>query len=534
MTLDSQLNVITGETGAGKSIMLGAVGLLIGNRADTRTLLDEQSKCIIEGSFDLAQYKLRSIFEAYDIEYEENCIIRREISPTGKSRAFVNDSPATLQTLKAIGEKLMDVHSQHESLRLGDHTYQLQVLDAFAGHDDLLSQFEVHYNLYKKAEKELAELQKRASEGAEDLDYKQFLMTELEEASLDDQNKTALEKELEMLENAENIKVNLSKAAELMDQSELAVLNQLNEIRSHLQSISSFSEEIESGRERIESVSIELQDISNELSRLQDHTEHDPERIQSLKEHLDLLNRLEKKHNVLTIEELIKIRNQLDVELQSTLNLDAEIAEAKKSFELTKKEMNAVGDKLTESRRLSSLNFSDEIEKIIRRIGIENGIIEIQVQKQEPTNSGLDKIVMLFSANKGIKPQELEKVASGGEFSRLIFAIKYLIADKTALPTIIFDEIDTGVSGEVALQMIQMMKQMAQNHQVISISHLPQFAAGGDSHYFVYKDHSTERSVSKIKKLEKEDRVIEIAKMIGGQEPSNSAFESARELLQLS
>ena len=532
MTPDKRLNVITGETGAGKSIMLGAVGLLLGNRADTKVLLDENEKCIVEGTFNISTYKLQKLFEDLDLDYESECIIRREISPSGKSRAFVNDTPTTLPVLKAIGEKLMDVHSQHESLHLGDNSYQMDVLDTFAVHEELISGYQKAFKEFDAAQKKLAELEQKASESAEDADYKQFMLNELLEAKLDEVNKEELESELEMLENAEEIKLKLSQSIGILDESEIAVLQQLIEVKSLLQSVSSFSPEIKQSTERIESTTIELQDLTNEISRIQERIEHDPERTQTLKEQLDLINRLEKKHQVLTIEELISLRDKLDEELQTTLNLDQEIERAKTQLAESEKAMRVVGGKLTESRKLSALNFADEIEKIIHRIGIENGTIEIQVQESEPTKNGLDKVEMLFSANKGIKPQELKEVASGGEFSRLIFAVKFLIADKTALPTIIFDEIDTGVSGEVALQMIQMMKKMAQNHQVISISHLPQFAAGGDAHYFVFKDHSSDRSVSRVKKLENEDRVSEIAKMIGGQNPGSSAFESAKELLQ--
>ena len=336
-----------------------------------------------------------------------------------------------------------------------------------------------------------------------------------------------------MLENAEDIKLKLAQTVGLLDESEVAILQQLNEVKMLLNSIADFDEGLEQSRNRIDSSAIELQDLLNEITSIQDRIEHDPERLRSLNERLDLINRLEKKHQVLATDDLIKLRDQLDEELQTTLNLDKEIALATKELAGSETVMRETGEKLTESRKLSALNFSDEIEKIIHRIGIENGSIEIIVKENEPSSTGLDKIEMLFSANKGVKPQELKEVASGGEFSRLIFAVKYLIADKTSLPTIIFDEIDTGVSGEVALQMIQMMRKMAQNHQVISISHLPQFAAGGDAHYFVYKDHSADRSISRIKRLVNDERISEIAKMIGGQNPGSSAFESAKELLQL-
>ncbi|MEM9339236.1 MAG: DNA repair protein RecN [Bacteroidota bacterium] len=529
----SMLNIITGETGAGKSIMLGAVGLLLGNRADTKILLNENEKCIVEGTFDLSAYQLESVFNEEDLDYESECVIRREISASGKSRAFINDSPANLNSLKRIGTYLMDVHSQHQSLDLGSNSYQMNVLDAFAGHTDLIKGYEQSFSSYSQYKKKYDTLVDLSKKGAEDADYKKFILQELTQAQLDDLDQEALEKELETLENAEEIKLKLSQSIHLLDESEYSVLEQLKEVRQATSAIRSFSSAIDELANRVESASIELQDVLNELNIQQDKIEHNPERTQELKERLDLLYRLQKKHQLQSVEELIKFRDDMDESLSKISNLDEEIATARADLEQSEKEMLDAGTKLSESRKLYALNFSDEIEKIIKGVGIENGAIEIQVKKSTPTREGLDMVEMLFSANKGIRPQELKEVASGGEFSRLIFAIKYLIADKTSLPTIIFDEIDTGVSGQVALQMIGMMKEMAKNHQVISISHLPQFAAGGDAHYFVYKDHSSNRSVSKIKKLKQEDRVLEIAKMIGGENPASSAMESARELLQI-
>lgn len=533
MSPSSKLNIITGETGAGKSIMLGAVGLLLGDRADTKVLLDKDQKCIVEGVFDLSQYKLNTLFEEEDLDYEKECVIRREVSANGKSRAFVNDTPATLSALKKIGNYLMDVHSQHESLSLGVNKYQLEVLDAFAGHYELKTTYQTDFSVYVQASKNYENLIELAKKGAEDMDYKKFLLDELNQVNLDHLDQEEIEKELEILENAEEIKLKLAQSIHLLDESEVAILQQLKEVKQSLTSIADFSKELSELNDRLESSSIELQDIFNEIQINQDRIEHDPQRILELKEQLDHLYRLQKKHNVQTVPELLDLRNSLDENLSKVANLDDEIEKAKQSLDNAEKKMRTSGEKLSESRKLFALNFSDEIEKIIKNIGIENGSVEIQVIPSEPNKTGLDQVDMLFSANKGVKPQELKEVASGGEFSRLIFAIKYLIADKTSLPTIIFDEIDTGVSGQVALQMIQMMKSMAQNHQVISISHLPQFAAGGDAHYFVYKDHSSARSVSKIKKLENEDRVIEIAKMIGGENPATAAVESAKELLQI-
>lgn len=533
MTPSGNLNIITGETGAGKSIMLGAVGLMLGKRADTKVLLDQNQKCIVEAVFDISSYSLQKLFEEEDLDYEAECVIRREISPSGKSRAFVNDTPVNLQVLKSIGERLMDIHSQHESLKLGNNAYQMHVLDAFAAHPDTLNAYQEAYATFDHARKKLEQLETLAAQSAEDADYKQFLLSELLEAALDDLVQEDLENDLEVLENAEDIKLKLSQAIHLMDESDFALLHQLTELKSLIHNVGAVSKELSELSDRIESASIELNDIHNELHNVQDKVEHDPERIQTLKDQLDLLYRLQKKHGVQTVGELIEIRDSIDQSLSQVANLDQEIDAAKKALASNQKVLKVKGDKLTESRKLSAINLADEIEKIIHQIGIENGSIDIQVNPSDASPTGMDSIEMLFSANKGVRPHELKEVASGGEFSRLIFAIKYLIADKTAMPTVIFDEIDTGVSGEVAIQMIQMMKHMAQSHQVISISHLPQFAAGGDAHYYVYKDHSSNRSVSKIRRLADDDRIAEIAKMIGGENPGTSAVESARELLQI-
>lgn len=534
MQPSSKLNIITGETGAGKSIMLGAVGLLLGNRSDSKALLIDDKKCVIEGTFQIGEYKLQSLFKELELDYDDECIIRREISPTGKSRAFVNDTPTGLAELKALGDRFLDIHSQHESLQLKERRYQLNVLDIFAAHPKLLQNFQADFNTYASKKDEYQRLVDMEAQSTEDADYKQYLLDELTQANLDDLNQVELEQELEVLVNAEDIKVRLGQSQQLLDGEEISVINLLVEIRNQLTPISSLSSDLNKLLERVESQRIEFQDIFNEVGIMLDGTEHNPERIQEVKDRLDLLYRLQKKHTTSTVEELIEIRETLSQQLSVTQNLEASIKKAKIALDEAEKQMLKSGGLLTESRKLSSLDLATEIEKIIHRIGIENGRVEIKISTAAPSIHGLDLVEIQFSANKGIAPQEVSQVASGGEFSRLIFAIKYLIAGKTAMPTVIFDEIDTGVSGEVALQMVNMMKEMAKTHQVIAISHLPQFAAGGDAHYFVYKDHSSDRSVSRIRKLESEDRITEIAKMIGGKQPTDSAYTSAKELLGIS
>ncbi len=531
MEPSNALSIITGETGAGKSIMLGAIGLLLGNRSDTKALLDDSKKCIVEGIFDISDHRLEALFEENEIDFEHECIIRREINPAGKSRAFVNDTPVKLPLLKTLGNRLIDVHSQHESLQLNKKVYQLQVLDAFAGNDKYLDEFRNRYSAFRSAKAEHDKLVTMASESAEDEDYKQYLFNELERANLDDLNQEELESDLEVLENAEDIKLKLSQAQQILEGEGPTLINLLGELRSTLGSISSYSSDLEKIHERFESQRLEIEDIANEIGFVMERVEHDPERALEIKTQLDTIYRLQTKHKVNSVDELLKLRDELSDQLALTNDLEGRIKKAEKELEDAYEDMMTSGEKLTESRKLSALDLSAEIEKIIRKIGIENGQVEIVIDRSEPTEHGLDAVDIRFSANKGIAPEEISKVASGGEFSRLIFAIKYLIAGKRAMPTVIFDEIDTGVSGQVAIQMVNMMKEMSLNHQVIAISHLPQFAAGGDAHYFVYKDHTSDRSVSKIKKLEDQERITEIAKMIGGNEPTESAFSSARELL---
>ncbi|MEQ8882762.1 MAG: DNA repair protein RecN [Cyclobacteriaceae bacterium] len=527
----SGLNIITGETGAGKSIMLGAVGLLLGNRADTRALYSDREKCVVEGTFLIRDYQLNSLFEEEDLDYEDETIIRREINPSGKSRAFVNDLPVTLDVLKKIGERLMDIHSQHEGLQLGQNLYQLETLDLYAGNDQLRETYKQKFMAYAQALTAYEELVSFSKNNEKESDYNQFLFNELEEARLEAHEKESLEKELEILEHAEEIKTNLSGISQLIDGEEYSINQQLEQCLSFLSSIKGYSGPLEELYERLYSNMIEARDIGNEIGREQDAIEYDPERTQIVKDRLDLIFRLESKHKVSSVAELIEIQEKLGRQLESFQNLDDKIEQSKVKLEASEKAMLKAGKELSDSRKNHSSEMAKAIETIIHKLGISNGVIHFEIKEAKASITGLDQVEMMFSANKGVPPKEIKHVASGGEFSRLIFAIKYLIADKTALPTVIFDEIDTGVSGEIALQMISMMKTMSQNHQVIAISHLPQFAAGGEAHYYVYKDHSSDKSVSKIKKLEPEERIMEIAKMIGGNNPSEVAINSSKELL---
>ncbi|XOV94459.1 MAG: DNA repair protein RecN [Bacteroidota bacterium] len=436
-----------------------------------------------------------------------------------------------MDILKKIGEKLMDIHSQHEGLQLGQNVYQLETLDLYASNAQLKEDYKKKYQDYVSSLNHYNELVSFSQNNEKETDYNQFLFNELEEAQLVADEKEQLEQELEILEHAEEIKTNLTGISQILDGEELSVNQQLQQCLSLLSTLKGYSNSLEELYERLYSSMIEAKDISSEVASEQDAIEFDPERAQIVKDRLDLIFRLESKHKATSITELLEIKEKLSRQLESVQNLDEKIEETKSRLEKAEKVMLDAGSKLTASRKNHSQEMAKSIEGIIHKLGISNAVVNFEIKSSSPSASGLDQVEMMFSANKGIPPKEIKNVASGGELSRLIFAIKYLIADKTALPTVIFDEIDTGVSGEIALQMINMMKTMAKNHQVISISHLPQFAAGGEAHYYVYKDHSSDKSVSKIKRLESEERIMEIAKMIGGDNPSEVAINSSKELL---
>lgn len=534
MAPSNQLNMITGETGAGKSIMLGAVGLLMGNRADTKVLLSQDNKCVVEGVFDISNYKqLKNIFEIEDIEYESQSIIRREISPSGKSRAFVNDQPVTLDVLRKIGPRLIDIHSQHETLQLGSNQFQVYLIDLFAETSDLKNTYRLSYNNFISQKREYEELEINAANLSKDHDYNSFLLQELKEAQLDSINQEILENELNKLENAEEIKSQLNEILNGLDRSDFSASNIINQMQAPFNKLSKFSGDFEKLQNRLDSTYIELKDIINELQGSEDLIEHDPQKIEELQGKIGLLYKLQQKHQADSVDVLIQLRDEIELKVSKSSNLDEQLEKYRVAVEDAEKDLMAKGEKLSMARKAIFKVLEKRITELLGEVGINDASISINLETTEPTKTGLDHIDILFSANKGIPPQEIKHVASGGEFSRLMFCLKYLLAHKTKLPTIIFDEIDTGVSGEIALKMVRMMKKMANNHQIVSISHLPQFAAQGDSHYYVYKDSSETRAVSKIKKLEGDERILEIAKMIGGDEPSDTAVVNARELMTI-
>jgi DNA repair protein RecN (Recombination protein N) len=531
MEPSAHLNVITGETGAGKSIMLGAIGLLMGNRADTKVFWNEDEKCIIEGTFNIKDYKLKNIFTAEDLDYDDITVIRREISPGGKSRAFINDTPITLEIMRRIGNLLMDIHSQHETLQLGNQLFQLQLIDAYAGNYTLREEYSQAWSLYLKAKKEFETLSAEASTLREEADYIKFQLEELQKAELVKDEQELLESTLKVIEHSEEIKSKFNLILGSFTREDTGIHQALSDIKIQLQHIANYSPSYEVLYKRLESVRIELEDIADEIEKEESKIEFDPERAESVKERLSNIYRLLKKHRVHEIKELLLIQESLQQKATITSNLDEELARTKTAFTKAEAAIKKIAANLTESRRKAFDPLNHQITKLLKELGIPNATLAVELQTIPPTSTGADKIEILFSANKGMAPRPLAQVASGGEFSRLMFCIKYIMAEKSAMPTLVLDEIDNGISGEIAMKLGVMMIDMAKRHQLIAISHLPQIAAKGDAHYFVFKDNSDKKTVSSIKRLTEPERIEEIAKMIGGAQPSKVALENAQELL---
>lgn len=527
----ASLNVVTGETGAGKSIMLGALGLLKGNRADTKVLWDENEKCITEGVFEIGAYKLKSFFKAEDLDYDETTVIRREISPGGKSRAFINDTPVTLDVMKKLGNLLMDVHSQHETLQLGNQDFQLRLIDAYANNQPLLEAYSVTWKKFLQAKKEYETLVSEADTLRQEAEYINFQLDELIKAELEAGEQEKVESELKIMEHAEDITGRLQSTVEVLNQSEFSARKALAEARAHLQVIAGYSPQYDTLKQRLESVLIELDDIVNEVERHQSTVEFDPKRAEFLKERVNLLYRLLKKHRSNGISELLTLQDELQRKANITSNLDEALATAQTRYSTSQTELKDAAKKLTTSRKKTFEPLTKDLTRLLKELGIPDATLKVDHQEIAPTASGADGIELLFSANKGIIARPLAQVASGGEFSRLMFCIKYVMAEKTAMPTLVLDEIDSGISGEIAFKLGDLMKTMAAHHQLITITHLPQIAAKGNAHYFVFKDSSSKKTISNIKELSEAERVEEIAKMIGGDKPSKTALENAKELI---
>ena len=533
VSFETGFNVITGETGAGKSILLGALGFALGDRADTNVLYDKDKKCVVEAQFALDDETLKPLFEANDLDFENECIFRRELNPQKKSRAFINDTPVALQTMKEIGDQLVDIHSQHDSLLLTDANFQLRLLDKIAQNGSVLADYQAEYGHYNTLKRKLNELRDIATKNTAENDYLKFQLDELDKADLKEGEYADIEQTLGVMENAEEIKTLLVTANGLLDDSETAILGQVNALASTLSRLKQLMPDTEGLDERIGSLKVELKDIAYDLRRKEDDTQFDEGQLQSLQERYDLLSRLMMKHRVGNFDELISLRDSLKEKVNAFENIDEAIAQAEKQLKASEKQLSSLAKTLHDKRCQAAMAFGEKVGALVRQLAMPFALFTVEVESQESFGSkGTDEIRFLFSANKGMAPDDLRRVASGGELSRLMLSIKSAVSDYNYIPTLIFDEIDTGVSGEVAAKIGGIMRQMGSALQLISITHLPQVASQAEHHYFIYKDNEGERAQSHIRLLNAAERVTEIAKMLSNDQVTPEALRAAEVLLK--
>jgi len=525
-------SVITGETGAGKSILLGALGLVLGKRADLSSLKNKEEKCVIEAYFQIKNYNLKSFFEANDLDYEDETIIRREILPSGKSRAFINDTPVNLNELQELSNYLIDIHSQHQTQELSDDVVQFQIIDSVASNFDLISEYLTKLKEYKKYKSELKSKNEVLQSVLKEQDYNTFLLEELVASNLKSGEQEDLEIQFEKLNNVEFIKENLIKSLSVANEEQFGVLQNLKEIKASFQKIAGFSSEYQSLLDRVNSVLIEFDDIEKELNQLSETIYSNPEELQVINEKLQLIYALQKKHQVNSVDELLVIQNDLDSKVVSVTTLESEISSIEKQIVVFESQLNDLAVEIHENRVGAIPVLTDKLALILEQLGMANARFDIQLTvKEDFFSNGKDDIQFLFSANKGSDFGLLKKVASGGEMSRIMLAVKSVLSQYSKLPTIIFDEIDTGVSGEIAHKMGEIMKGMSQNMQVFAITHLPQIAGKGKDHFKVYKVIKDNQTQSELKLLTNDERITEIAQMLSGSVISDSALNHAKELL---
>lgn len=530
---DKSLTVITGETGAGKSIMLGALGLVLGERADMAVLRDKEKKCIVEAVFNIASYSLEKFFREHELDHEKETSLRREISPDGKSRAFINDTPVNLATLKELAQYLIDVHSQHETLLLNQAAFRFNMVDAFAGCLEDRKHFLSFFNQLKEKEKKLAELTAFEQQAKKDLDYFQFQFNELEQANLKKGQLEELEQAYDTLNNAEFIKQNLDTLSKSIDGGEENILSRIAAVKNILAQLSRYGKNYEELGARVNSLYIELKDIAAEAENANDKVIYDQKKLELITGQLDLLNRLLKKHGVAGEEALLKIKDEIEEKLKQFGSVEEEIKSLQAEIKKLSENVWSKANKLSEKRKKAIPAIQTSVQKMLSALSMPNAQLQINCKVLETCGPyGCDELQFMFSANKGLALSELHKVASGGELSRLMLCLKSHLAEKTALPTIIFDEIDTGVSGDVAHKIGSIMLDMGKHMQVIAITHLPQIASKGKQHLFVYKRDIKNQTQSEIKSLAGDERVVEIAKMLSTGKPTPAALSNAKELLK--
>lgn len=525
--------VITGETGAGKSIIMGALSLILGQRADSSALNSSDEKCVVEGRFEInGKNDIKSFFDNNDLDFDDLIILRREILPNGKSRAFINDTPVQLNLMRDIGIKLIDVHSQHSNLELGKKQFQLNVVDWYGGHSDELSKYSEQYKEYRKLESLLLSTREMAKQSKADLNFYEFQFNQLNEAKLVDGEQEQLEQEQEMLTHAEDIKAGLYTISNLLDGDEQSVILKMKEIYSVAQRMTVYLPIAETIQGRIESQLIEVRDIARECEQLLEKTDSDPSRLEYINNRLDLIYTFHQKHRTGSVAELIALRDSFDEKIQAAASYDEEIERLEKLCTSLYTKMVETAANLSNCRKKILPDIEKEIVSYLNLLGMPNAIFNVEVgRKDDYTPSGIDEVSFLFNANKGGQPEEINKIASGGELSRLMLAIKSVIARSKELPAIIFDEIDTGISGEIANKMADILKSIAGYMQVINITHLPQIASKGDNHYLVYKNENERNVETGMRILNKEERIREIAKMLSGENPTPEAIANARSLL---
>ena len=525
-------SVITGETGAGKSILLGALGFVLGDRADTGVLFNKEMKCVVEAHFQLNGNNLQPLFDSNDLDFDKECIFRRELSPQKKSRAFINDTPVSLQVMKEIGSQLVDIHSQHDSLLLTDADFQLHLLDEIAQSQNLLVDYQTNYGVYNSLKRRLNELRETASKNIAENDYLKFQLDELQKVQLKEGEYAEIEQSLNVMENAEEIRSLLFSANGLLENSETAILPQLNELSSAMHRLKQLMPSSEELLQRIESAQLELKDIAYDLERIGDGAQFDEEKLQELQERFDLLSRLMMKHHVKEFEALIALRDELETKVNAFENIDQEIAQTESALKKQETLLRELASKLHALRMKAAKTFGDQVTDLARQLAMPHAMFQINVESMKDFSpTGLDQVRFMFSANKGIEVAELSKVASGGELSRLMLSIKSVVSQHNYIPTLIFDEIDTGVSGEVAAKIGGIMQGMGTSLQLISITHLPQVASKAAHHFFIYKDNEGARTQSHIKVLSTKERVTEIAKMLSNDKVTPEALKAAEVLL---
>ena len=532
ISFDDGFNVITGETGSGKSILLGALGFVIGDRSDSNVIIDDSRKCVVEAEFIFDDDRFKPFFDNYDLDYSAECVLRRELSPSKKSRAFINDTPVTVQQLKELGGQLIDIHSQHDSLLLTNPDFQLNLLDNAANNSSYLSEYSSLYRSFINTSNELKHLEELRRNSLAEADFLSFQLDELNKANLQEDEYEELTQRIELLENSEDVKNLLLQSDAILQESNDSLINQLIELKSAFDRLKRYLPVASSYLDRIESVKIELKDIARDIDGLQDDTQFDPDTLQLLRDRFDLIQRLMFKHHVNDYSELLTIRDELSTKVNSFTTIDDTIAVKSSELEQAKSHLTALAKVISERRLSAKVDFENDVTVILRQLAMPHAVFIVEcVETDSLCATGKDKVRFLFSANKGVRPEEMSRVASGGELSRLMLAIKSVAAKSKYLPTLVFDEIDTGVSGEVASKLGDIMRTMGKTLQLFSITHLPQIASKADNHFFVYKDNSNAKTHSCIKQLSYQERVSEIAKMLSNDSVSTEAYRAAEVLL---